>query len=219
MFTELRPQNSTLRGYRAVGASVGVHLAVLVAVVLHNPRALYVTPTWLASGNGLHDYQITYLAPTNEPSVDDPAKLTLPVQTAHIRPRRTPQVAIPKPVEEKRQPNPQAEVADHSARAGSPLGTVIDGPIVGHEVRVAFPVYPEPQVDRADLPRDLSGDVVIEVTIDAQGNVVETKIVQAIGRGVDEKIEATLRRRRYEPARLDGVPVPSRQDVHFHFPS
>ena len=66
----------------------------------------------------------------------------------------------------------------------------------------------------------LSGrDVVIEVTIDSQGNVVETKIVQAIGHGIDEKIEATLRQWHYQPATLDGVPVASRHDVHFHFPS
>ena len=69
------------------------------------------------------------------------------------------------------------------------------------------------------LPRDLQGDVVIEVTIDSQGNVVETKIVQSIGHGIDEKIEATLRRWHYQPATLDGAPVASRHDVHFHFPS
>ena len=97
---------------------------------------------------------------------------------------------------------------------------MIDGPIAGHEVRVAYPtVFPNPPVDRAELPRDLSGDVVIEVTIDSQGNVVETKIVQAIGHGIDEKIEATLRRWHYQPATLDGTPVASRHDVHFHFPS
>jgi protein TonB len=87
-------------------------------------------------------------------------------------------------------------------------------------VHVAYPViYPDPPVERSELPRDLIGDVVIEVTIDSQGNVVETKIVQAIGHGIDEKIEATLRRWRYAPATLDGTPVASRHDVHFHFPS
>ncbi|HYW38579.1 MAG TPA: energy transducer TonB [Terriglobales bacterium] len=97
---------------------------------------------------------------------------------------------------------------------------MIDGPITGHEVHVAYPVvYPDPPVARAELPRDLQGDVVIEVTIDSQGNVVETKIVQAIGHGIDEKIEATLRRWHYQPATLDGTPVASRHDVHFHFPS
>ena len=97
---------------------------------------------------------------------------------------------------------------------------MIDGPITGHEVHVAYPVvYPDPPVARAELPSDLQGDVIIEVTIDSQGNVVETRILQAIGHGIDEKIMATLRQWHYQPATLDGVPVASKHDVHFHFPS
>src|SRR5260370_29699847 len=129
-----------------------------------------------------------------------------------------PQSQPPKPATEPQQvlAIADAEAGDHNARAGSPLGTMIDGPITGHEVHVAYPVvYPDPPVARAELPRDLQGNVVIEVTIDSQGNVVETKIVQAIGHGIDEKIEATLRRWHYQPATLDGAPVASRHDVHF----
>jgi TonB family protein len=74
-------------------------------------------------------------------------------------------------------------------------------------------------VDRANLPHDLVGDIVIEVTIDSQGNVIGTKVVKSIGPDIDEKIEATLRRRHYQPATLDGAPVASHQDVYFHFPS
>jgi protein TonB len=97
---------------------------------------------------------------------------------------------------------------------------MIDGPITGHEVHVAYPiVYPDLPIARTELPSDVQGDVVIEVTIDSQGNVVETRILQAIGHGIDEKIVATLRHWRYQPATLDGVPVASKHDVHFHFPS
>jgi eukaryotic-like serine/threonine-protein kinase len=39
------------------------------------------------------------------------------------------------------------------------------------------------------------------------------------GHGIDGKIEATLHHRHYQPATLDGTPVASRHDVHFHFPS
>src|ERR1700723_2670664 len=72
---------------------------------------------------------------------------------------------------------------------------------------------------RSEPPRDLVGDVVIVVTIDSQGNVVETKVVQTVGHGIDEKIEATVRRWHFQPATLDGAPVASHVDVHFHFPS
>jgi protein TonB len=85
---------------------------------------------------------------------------------------------------------------------------------------VAYPtVFPDPPVARAELPPDLKGDVVIEVTIDSTGAVVETRIIQAIGHGIDEKVVATLRQWHFQPATLDGTPVASKHDVHFHFPS
>ena len=218
MFTDFQPASSLVRRYRAVGLSVGAHLLVLAVIVLHNPKVIDVSPTWLARGDGSHTYQITYIAPGSEDSSPDTTRLLLP--SPSIKPRSRTQKQTPKPKEQAPQVEANSEAGDRNVRAGSPLGTVLDGPITGHEVHVAYPVvYPDPPVARAELPRDLVGDVVIEVTIDSQGNVVETKIVQAIGHGIDEKIEATLRRWHYQPATLDGTPVASRHDVHFHFPS
>ena len=210
--------SSGLRRHRAVVVSVAAHLAVLAVLVFHNPRVIDLSPDWLAHGDAAQTYKLTYFPPAakNDATPRDAARLLFPVRASKLRPPSQP-------------PEPQqviviadAEAADHNSRAGSPLGTMttIDGPITGHEVHVAYPVvYPDPPVERGELPRDLQGDVVIEVTIDSQGNVVETKIVQAIGHGIDEKIEATLRRWHYHPATLDGTPVGSRHDVHFHFPS
>ena len=230
MFTGLQPdiepgRRGTTSGFlrhRAVAISVAAHLALLAFIVFHAPRVIDVTPAWLAYGDGTHTYKITYFPPStqNEDAHPDAAKLLFPPRASKTRPRVQPQP--PKPAPEP-QPAPvvaDAEAGDHNSHAGSPLGTMIDGPITGHEVHVAYPtVYPNPPVDRAALPPDVVGDVVIEVTIDSQGNVVGTKIVQAIGHGIDEKIEATLRRWHYQPATLDGTPVASRHDVHFHFPS
>ena len=219
MFIEVQPPSSFARRYRAVGLSVAAHLALLAAILFHNPKIIDLTPTWVANGEGSHTYQIVYVAPGNDAAADA-AKLLLPANApAKPRPRPHPKAQAPKPAPHERPLEANAEASDHSSRAGSPLGTVLDGPISGHEVRIALPQYPEPQVDRANLPRNLQGDVVIEVTIDADGNVVATKIVQSIGHEIDEKIEAALRRRHYQPATLDGTPVASRQDVHFHFPS
>jgi protein TonB len=201
--------------------SVAVHLAVLAVLVFHNPRVIDLSPAWLAYGDAAHTYKLVYLpaSANNNDKPPDAAKLLFPRVS---KPRPRPKSQPPRPAPEPQQvlAIADAEAADHNTRAGSPLGTMIDGPITGHEVHVAYPVvYPDPPVARAELPRDLQGDVVIEVTIDSQGNVVETKIVQAIGHGIDEKIEATLRRWHYQPATLDGTPVASRHDVHFHFPS
>jgi len=194
-------------------------LALLAVLAFHNPRIIDLRPAWIAYGDGAHTYQLIYFAAgVNHDMSPDAAKLLFPTQAAKPRPR--PQSHARKPAPEPQQVLDGAEAGDHNFRAGSRLGTMIDGPITGHEVHVAYPVvYPDPPVDRAGLPRDLVGDVVIEVTIDSQGSVVETKIVQAIGHGIDEKIEATLLCWHYQPATLDGTPVASRHDVHFHFPS
>ena len=219
MFSGVQPAGSWFRRYRLVAASVAAHLALLVIVVFHHQKPVDFTPTWLAWGNAGHSYKISYLPPGDNPA--DEAKLSLPpasAKTPSIRPAS--QAKKPKPAEVHRQLDAKADEGTENTKAGSALGRVVDGPISGHEVHVAFPVvYPDPPVNRAELPRDLVGDVVIEVTIDSDGNVVETRIVQAIGHGIDEKIEATLRRWRYQPATLDGTPVASHHDVHFHFPS
>ena len=199
---------------------MAAHLIVLAAIVFHNPQIIDVTPTWLAYGDGTHTYQLVYVAPeASDNTPPEAAKLLFPRPSKQ---RDQPKHQLPRPAPE---PQPQqaiadADAGDRNSHAGSALGTVLDGPITGHEVHVAYPtIYPDPPVDRAELPRDLVGDVVIEVTIDSTGQVVETRIVQAIGHGIDEKIEATLRRWHYQPATLDGTPVASRHDVHFHFPS
>jgi TonB family protein len=220
VFSGLQSTDSWVRRYRAVGSSVAAHLALLALIAFRNPRIIDLSPAWLAFGDGAHTYQLTYLPPAakNDNTPPDAAKLQFPPPVSKPRPRA--QSQPPKPAPEPQQVVADAEAGDHNSHAGSRLGTMIDGPITGHEVHVAYPtVYPNPPVDRAELPRDLVGDVVIEVTIDSQGNVVETRIVQSIGHGIDEKIEATLRRWHYQPATLDGAPVASRHDVHFHFPS
>jgi TonB family protein len=199
--------------------SVAAHLTVLAVLAFHNPRVIDLAPAWLAYGEGAHSYKLIYLAAGASENVPpDAAKLLFQPRTSKARPN--PRSQSLKAAPEPQQVAVDGEAGDHNSRAGSPLGTMIDGPIAGHEVHVAYPVvYPDPPVDRAELPRDLQGDVVIEITIDSQGNVIETKIVQAIGHGIDEKIEATLRRWHYQPATLDGTPVASHHDVHFHFPS
>ncbi len=61
--------------------------------------------------------------------------------------------------------------------------------------------------------------MIVEVTIDTQGNVTETRVLQSLQQEIDDKVIATLRNWRFRPATVDGVAISSRQDVHFHFPS
>jgi TonB family protein len=230
VFTGLQPPlQPTTSGFRrqlaknpAVGVSVAAHLALLAVIVFHNPKAIDLGPAWLAYGDGAHTYKLVYFPPSANNDTPDATKLLFPrASKPRTHPLPTSQPAKPAPEPPQRViVNADAEAGDHNSHAGSPLGTTIDGPITGHEVHVAYSVvHPDPPVVRSELPRDLVGDVVIVATIDSQGSVVETKIVQAIGHGIDEKIEATVRHWHFQPATLDGTPVASHVDVHFHFPS
>jgi TonB family protein len=222
VFTGLQPTSSGFRRHGVVVGSVAAHLIALAIIVFHTPRVIDLHPAWLAYGDSNHTYRFTYLPPNESNAPPDVAKLQFPPRATKPRPRPLPKSQPAKPAPEPQPVLADADPGDSNSHAGSPLGTItmIDGPITGHEVHVAYPtVYPDPPVDRSGLPHDLVGDVVIEVTIDSAGNVVDTKIVQAIGHGIDEKIESTLRRWHYQPATLDGTPVASRHDVHFHFPS
>ncbi len=207
----------SLRNQRVVAASVVAHLGLLAAILLHQRSPVELIPLSLANGSGAQSYRVIYAPPDGQ---DSPAEDKITLAHAKPLPRRRPKPSALKPAPQQLELPADAKPADENARAGSALGTVIDGPIEGHEVHVAFPViFPDPPVARSALPRDLKGDVIVEVTIDAQGNVVETKLVQAIGHGIDEKIVAALRQWHYQPATLDGVPVASKHDVYFHFPS
>jgi hypothetical protein len=218
MLSGVQPAGSWLRRYRAVASSVTAHLVLLAVIVFHHQKPIDLTPTWLAWGDADDSYKIVYLPRGNDSAGE--AHLVLPrsaIQQSALHP--VAQAKKPKPVPLHHDLDAKADDGPVNAKAGSPLGRVVDGPISGHEVHIALPVYPEPQVDRANLPRDLVGDLVIEVTIDSQGNVVATRVVRSIREDIDEKIIASLRQRHYQPATLDGTPVASHQDVHFHFPS
>jgi protein TonB len=79
-------------------------------------------------------------------------------------------------------------------------------------------VFPDPPVARSEFPEGFQGDVIVEVTIDKQGNVVSLRLLHGIGQGIDDKVMATLRNWRYKPAMMDGEPIAEKHDVHFHYP-
>jgi protein TonB len=114
----------------------------------------------------------------------------------------------------------EAENRPNSAEAGSEQGSAYDGASSGDEIKPALPVaFQDLKIGRSELPSGLQGDVVVEITIDAQGVVVEERLLQGLGHGVDERVIAVLRDWRYRPATRNGVAIPSKYDVHFHFPS
>ena len=199
--------------------SFGLQLAVL-GVLLYPKTASLVTAHDVQLGipHSLGSQSIVYLAPVGPEQTrasQEQPKLALRAKLTH-------KPAPPKP-QPKRQEEPAETAPDApevTARGGSPFGRLPGSPLTGDEVTPAFPtVYPDPAVSRADIPSGVVGDVIVEVTIDPQGNVTDTKLLQGIGYGVEQKVLEVLQRWHFHPAQRFGVNIASQHIVHFHYPA
>jgi periplasmic protein TonB len=213
-----QPRSSNRRWKASLMVSFVVH-CVVIYFVARPPRPIYVTPSQLAFGHGGTSTELIYLAPhgsaATQASEAKPERkpLSLNSSASRTRPKPAPKVSPA----ENAQP---AFTADEPARAGSPYGSLAQGLSSGHDVRPALPLeFPNPSILPWQIPSGVEGTVIVEVTIDALGNVTETKVLKGLGHGIEDKVVAALRNWRFRPAMMDGRAIPSQQDVYFHFPS
>jgi periplasmic protein TonB len=196
--------------------SLAVH-GIFLGVLLYEPRPIFVTPSSVVLGTGHDSGGVVYLVAAASPSSANPkSAITIPSAAPKVRPKpRKTEAAAVKPEE-----TPATNAMTETARAGSPYGSLANGLTTGHEVRPALPIsFADPRVSASELPGGMQGDVVVEITIDAGGNIVETKVLKRLGYGLEEKVLAALQNWRFRPATRDGVAIPSQQYVYFHFPS
>jgi TonB family protein len=198
----------------SLAVSTGIHVAV--GTVLCWPALpIFLHPSFVARGEGgnatpvaitLYLPNDAHLAAQNRPSL-----LSLPT-VAKKKPQKS---RLAKRTNTVEQEKPTGDV-----EAGSQSGSAYGGPVNGDEVKPALPVtFRDLKIPRSELPPGVEGTVIVEVTIDAAGNVVEEKLVQGIGHGVDERAIAVLRDWHFRPATRNGVAIPEKQNVYFHFPS
>ena len=64
----------------------------------------------------------------------------------------------------------------------------------------------------------IEGDVVVEITIDETGTIVQKVVVQSLGPSIDARVLGALEKWHFTPASKNSVPIPSKQDVYYHFP-
>jgi periplasmic protein TonB len=209
------PEPKPKRSPRALIASAVVHVIVL-GLLAWKPLPHYIKTESALHGMGGTSHGTVYLKYGGAQKV---AKASDVDDVQHTR------LHVPKPRRTKAEPAPTPAMASaltptSNGTAGTSTGTLAYGYADGHEVRPAYPVvYPDPVVARAVCPPGLKGDVIVEVTIDEHGNIVSTRLLSGLGHGVDERVVAVVQNWRYNPATRDGLPIPSQQDVHFHFPS
>jgi len=214
MFTQL---NSTIskRPAAILGCSVAAHL-LLLAWVLHSPAPIFVSPSSVMQGE--HGAGLQYLYFPGRPEVSEQ-----PPQQAHLTwlpsPKKTksPRKAAPVSGVET-ETEITAALAPNERPAGSPYGSLYYGKATGPEVRPALPVVARDPAIGSDLTREITGDVVVEVTIDEQGKIVELKLIQGLAQNIDQLVLAAVAQWQFLPATKNGTPIPSKQDVYYHFP-
>jgi protein TonB len=115
-----------------------------------------------------------------------------------VPPKEEPKLAMKEP-----EPPPPSSGGDPSGEA---------------DVSVAMAnFYPPPKPDLSALPHGTRGDIVIDIVIDEDGKVVDTRVDQGLGHGVDEAVLAVIQTWTFTPATKAGKPVASEQQLLFHF--
>lgn len=227
MFTPIQPRSPRPR--LATYGSLAAH-GLLLLWLLHPPSPKLVAPSFVVHGeHGTRIAHLYWLNPQTEASTDSSpgtsasdsrqqlnARLAWKRPAKIVKKRPGPEVPIPKIGLDDQTSAPGK--AAQALAAGSPLGTVLEGPLSGEEVRPALPVVsPDPHV-AADELGGLQGDVVVEVTIDANGNIIQKVVVQSLTPAIDGKVLEALENWRFRPATRNGVAIASKQDVYYHFP-
>jgi TonB family protein len=214
-----------------VAISAALHL-LLVACILYAERPRLLTASSKVAGTGEHfAAHIYWISQKNTPAnnalgtgqsykqVMERARKQFKLQ-AQLRKKpkikiketpiplsHTPSVSVSEPSLAANQPQP----------AGSSTGSAFDSSS-DDEIRVALPVTSsDPFVDKDELGGK-QGDVIVEITIDDKGNIIAKQIVESFSPAIDNKVLAALQNWHFLPATRNGVPIFSKQDVHYHFP-
>jgi len=213
VFAQFHPA-APWRRAACLATSLTVHLLCL-GWLLHNPTPIFVAPAAVSKGDGGSSVARIYFGGSSGIKQEHAtAKLVLPKPDKHEKAHRL------APLAAKRN---AGNVTTAAARpeeqpGGSPYGSLAYGAIFGSEVRPALPVVSIDPVVEADVLNGMVGDEIVEITIDRDGNIVEMKVLQSMGLPVDQRVLAALEKWHFAPATRNGVPIPSKQDVHYHFP-
>ncbi|HTC92227.1 MAG TPA: energy transducer TonB [Terriglobales bacterium] len=200
MFAPLQNRRSPY----AIAISVGLHV-VAVAVLVYSVRPLWLKPAAMGGAAGrLNLSKLVYIGDQDIKKKTPPPLPRKPLLTL-----------------DRKRPVPQQTPEKNTAVADN-LGPILNfsaGISSFHDIRIALPLTtPDPEITRSDLPRGFVGDAVVVVTIDREGKVVQTKITQALGYGLDSRIVSALMNWRFKPASYDGTPIASLQEIHLHYP-
>jgi TonB family protein len=209
------PDELTKRHLPAVLLSFACHLVIFAfVIVLQVPsRAKLVPPTRfdtvakIENAGGSHAVKIklpdlSFAAHTRKPDPDAEAtkKTILPVQQTQFLKRSGGGAPA----------NPHAGDGFNKALRGN--GTDAE------DARPAFPIFsPRPPVNDRSLLPDSEKKIVVDVNVDASGQVVSESLVKGIGNQLDQIVMQIVKSWRFQPATVNGKPVPTQAELIFPF--
>jgi TonB family protein len=189
------------------GAAIALIVAVATRATLKKPEAQ--TQRWVAAlevAGGSRAMRMPLpIAPAASRSTRQPL-----AQELLARPTRPPLFRRP----------PKASGTNAASARPADLGTnsVAGNGGDAQNTTPAFPVfYPNPAVhDRSLLP-DSERHVVVDVQLDAGGDVVGENLVNGIGNALDGMAIEIVKTWRFQPATVNGKPIASEAEVIFSF--
>jgi TonB family protein len=209
------PAKIPWRSRRAVSLSFAFHLSVLALIAFLETSSRVAPP--IRTDHFDRIAQIEIAGGTH--AIKDPLREAL--VSAHTRKPNADLEASRKTIVPVKQPSPKL------AGGGTPrnphTGDGSNNALKGngsdaHDVRPAFPVFsPRPPVtDRALLPSS-EQKIVVDVDVDALGTVVSENLVKGMGNQLDKIVLQIVMTWRFQPATVDGKPVPTQAELIFPF--
>lgn len=203
-----------------MAASAAAHAALLLAFLLltlhvDRVRAVYrdsrcCTAALYWTGNTA----VSDVSPAASRAMRAPALPVAPPKTPRIEnPER------PRPMRRSQKRAPAAQKRLAQAGTPSPQQQQTLGTGAGtDDAEPAFPTFfPRPAVaDRSLLPA-VEQKVIVNVSISAQGEVTDEKLVQGLGNSLDQIVLETVKTWRFHPATLNGTAVASVEQLVFPF--
>ena len=201
---EQRTQRSSL--VVPTATAVVLHGALLL-ILLRVPRVAIAPMRLPGTAQGTHT-SLTYLPGGASKPVNPSTHATRQVAKAAPAPKAV-RVKVTNTVLSTNVASP-ATVHPAATNGNEALGT--------GDVNIALASsFPTPRPDLSSLPHGTSGDVVLDIVIDASGKVSSITMNHGLGHGIDETVIATVQSWSFHPATRDGQPVPSEQELHFHY--
>jgi TonB family protein len=211
MFKQLHPEISK-RQATSLSVSLALHFLFL-GWILHSPAPIFVAPSSVVRGQAGSSLTRIYFGGDSGVSQEQPK----PRLTWQGPPRTAKAHSLEPPLAKLEMGNETASNRPSGPAAGSLYGSLSYGTLTGPEIRPALPVVSPDPVFGSDAA-GIEGDVIVEITIDETGAIVQKVVMHSLGPAVDERVLEALEKWHFAPASKNGLPIPSKQDVYYHFP-